>query len=106
MQPVTVTLAGTGTSTPIYMDIRGLGGATLFVKTSGTVNYTIEQTPDNIQTVAASSVTWYNSTDSYAVSATTNLVSNFTFLPYACRLRNNSGAGTSTLTVVPQGQLG
>ena len=106
MRPTSVTKAGTGNSDPIILDAKLGYGLGLRVLVSGTVNYTVNHTFDNLFNVSVAAATWENTGDSSLVAASATADSNYAFVPFAVRVTNNSGAGTTTLTVIPMGQHG
>ena len=100
MRQQIVAIAGTGSSSSIATDLYispfnvGFG-----VVVSGTVNYTVQHTFDNPQTVA--SPTWF---DHPTVAAkTANQDGNYAFPVAAIRVTVNSGSGTATMTVIQAG---
>lgn len=64
---------------------------------SGTVNYTIQYTIDNIQDLDNRNFNWLNSDDSGVVAATTSKSSNFIAIPTAMRFVANSQSGNPTI---------
>lgn len=69
---------------------------------SGTVNYTVQVTMDDPNSytnpVAVPDVTWLNTNDSDAVTATGDVFTNFQFTPTFARILLNSGTGSVTAT--------
>ena len=104
MRPITVAKTGAGSTNPVPMNLFstpfnvGIG-----VVVSGTVNYTVQHTFDNIwaEGYNPSSGTWFNHA-SLATQAS-NQDGNYAFPVTAIRLTVNSGAGTATMTVVQAG---
>jgi hypothetical protein len=92
--------AGTGSSNVLIMDTYinpfnvGFG-----VVVTGTVNYTVQHTFDNPQTVA--SPTWFSHPT--VAAATTSQDGNYAFPVAAIKVLVNSGAGTATMTVIQAG---
>jgi hypothetical protein len=92
--------AGTGSSNVIATDTYispfnvGFG-----VVVTGTVNYTVQHTFDNPQTVA--SPTWFSHPT--VAAQTTSQDGNYAFPVAAIKVLVNSGAGTATLTVIQAG---
>jgi len=106
MRPVTVSVTGAGSSSLVPLDYStNAAKVALGVKVSGTVNSTIQHTFDNIYDPAftAAGATWYSNDDPALVGLTTNVNGNYMFVPRACRILQNSGSGTTTLTVIQQG---
>ena len=101
MCPQVVTKSGTGTTAWIPMDYKqnpfnvGLG-----VVVSGTVNYTIEHTFDEVFDPNVTPTAFAHAT---LASQTANKDGNYAFPIRAIRINNNSGTGTTTLTIL-QGQ--
>lgn len=98
MRPKVVSLTGAGSSAWIPMDYKqspfaiGLG-----VTVSGVVNYTVEHTFDNVFDSTITPVAFPHSTLS---AQTANKDGNYAFPVRAIRITNNSGAGTSTITIL------
>lgn len=101
MRPQVIAKSGTGTTAWIPMDYKqnpfnvGLG-----VVVSGTINYTIEHTFDDVYDTSITPTAFAHST---LASQTTNKDGNYAFPIRAIRINNNSGTGTTTLTIL-QGQ--
>ena len=93
------TRAGNGTTAPL--DIHGRPDISLQVVVTGTVNWTVQQTLDNPQTVT--SPTWFSHPDPNMVSQTVNRQGNYAYVPAAVRVVVNSGAGSATLTIIQSG---
>lgn len=91
---------GVGSSRPIFLDGYALAPTALQVDVSGTVNYTVQQTLDNINDVGFVNVDWVNYPDSALASATATAQGNFGYVPSATRVLLNSGTGTVTYTVL------
>jgi hypothetical protein len=74
---------------------------------SGTVNYTLQQTMDDpnsmFTTIALSAMTWVDSSDVSVVAATATKQTNYLFPPMFARIRINSGTGTVTGTFMQSG---
>jgi hypothetical protein len=73
------------------------------VVVSGTVNYTIQHTLDNILDAAVTPV-WFSHPT--LVSLTANADGNYAFPVRAVQLLINSGTGTATATVLQAGIVG
>lgn len=101
MRPQVISKSGTGTTAWIPMDYKqnpfnvGMG-----IVVNGTVNYTIEHTFDD---VFDSTVTPTAFSHSVLAAKTANADGNYAFPIRAIRINNNSGTGTTTLTIL-QGQ--
>ena len=96
-----------GASLPIVYDIfHDPFNVSLFCVVSGTVNYTVQHTGDDITNKTAASCTWFNHDNADLVNATTNQNDNFAFPVSASRVYLNSGNGTVTLTSIQAGSAG
>lgn len=69
-----------------------------FIKT-GTINYTVQQTNDNVQSKDDRIFNWLNSDDSGVVNATTSKNSNYTTMPMAMRVKINSYSSGAELLI-------
>jgi len=100
MRPITVSKTGTGSTEVVVMDHNinpfnvGMG-----VVVSGTVNYTVQHTFNNV--VAGETPTWFNHPT--LASVATNADGNYAFPVTGIRLTVNSGSGTATLIIVQAG---
>lgn len=95
---VTVGTNGVGGSRPIFLDqfVSGLVAIQTDV-TSGTANYTVQQTVDSINTVGAANAVWFD--HPVIAAATASAQSNYAYAPQFTRLKINSGTGTVRYTV-------
>jgi hypothetical protein len=95
---------GVASSRWMRMDDYAMASIGLQCVTSGTVNYTVQQTfqdPDSpTDPVAPYLVYWSNSADSAAVGATGPIVSSFSTAPLWAKVTLNSGSGTVTTNMV------
>lgn len=91
---------GVGSSRPIGLNVWGDAPTSLQVDVSGTVNFTVQQTLDDIDAVGAVNVNWVDHPDSALASATSTAQGNYAYLPLWVRLKINSGTGTAALTVL------
>lgn len=109
MRPITYTLSdasgGAKQSPALVLDMHGRPEVSLQVVVTGTVNWTVQQTLDNIfdSTITP---TWFDHPDSNMVAQTVNRQGNYAYIPRACRLVLSSGSGSAKLTVVQAGILG
>lgn len=107
MRPVTQTVTGVGVSAPIpwdnYISPFNIGFG---VKVTGTVNYTVQHTFDDVQAngYTPASGTWYNHPD--VAAQTANADGNYAFPVTAIRLNVASGSGSATLTAIQAGIVG
>lgn len=102
MRQIVLSQTGAGTSATAPLDIHGRPDVSLQVKVTGTVNYTVQQTLDNVfdSTITP---TWFDHPDSNLVAATANKQGNYAFVPSGVRVVVNSGTGTAQLTIVQSG---
>lgn len=104
MKPITVSQTGAGSTGTIPLNVNvnpfNIGIA---VVVSGTVNYTVQYTFDNVwsPTYNPATGTWFNHASLDA--QTTNQTGNFAFPVAAIRLTVNSGPDTATMTVIQAG---
>ncbi len=104
MRPITVSQTAAGSTNPIPMLLFvtpfnvGIG-----VKVTGTVNYTVQHTFDDVWAsgYSAASGTWFNHASLAAQTA--NNDGNYAFPVTAIRLTVNSGSGTATMTLIQAG---
>lgn len=96
---VTVGTDGVAVSRPVFMDNFAFAPVGLQVDVTGTVNYTVQSTMDDILSVGIANATWLDSTDSAVVGATATKSSTFIYIPQAIRAKLNSGTGSITMTV-------
>jgi hypothetical protein len=100
MRQQVITKTGTGSSpviaTNTYISPFNVGFG---VVVTGTVNYTVQHTFDNPQTVA--SPTWFSHPT--VAAATTSQDGNYAFPVAAIKILVNSGAGTATMTLIQAG---
>lgn len=76
---------------------RNTGIVGVFTNVTGTINYTIQDTSDNIQTLVRSSINWVNNDDITLVNATTSLKGNYFATVIATRLVVNSYSSGATI---------
>ena len=96
---------GAVNSTVAVLDYYGWPEVSLQAVVTGTANYTVQQTLDN---VLDSTVTpkWFSCTDSTFVASASNAQGATTFLPAAMRMVQNNGSGSVTLTIMQVGIVG
>lgn len=95
----TIGTDGVAVSRPVFMDGFAFAPVGLQVDATGTVDYTVQSTMDDVLSVGIASVTWLNSTDSGVVGATATKSSTFTYIPQAIRVKLNSGTGSIAMTI-------
>lgn len=104
MRPIVLAKKGSGSSTLGVLDHYqtpfnvGIG-----VVVSGTVNYTIQHTFDDVFDSAVTP-TWFNHPT--LVTQTANADGNYAFPVRAVKVLVNSGSGTATATVIQAGMPG
>lgn len=105
MRQIVVTLsdasAGAKTSPTLPLDIHGRPDVSLQVVVTGTVNWTVQQTLDNPQTVT--SPTWFDHPDTNMVAQTVGRQGNYAYVPAATRIVLNSGSGSVVYTIIQSG---
>jgi hypothetical protein len=104
MKPITVsqTAAGSTGTIPLNVNVNPFNIG-IAVVVSGTVNYTVQYTFDNVwsATYNSATATWF---DHASLGAqTTSQTGNFAFPVAGMRLTVNSGSGTATMTVIQAG---
>ncbi len=100
---VTVGTNGVASSRPIFLDTFAPAPTSLQVVVSGTVNYTVQQSLDDPNTIVGgyAAVTWLNHPDTVnLVNATASAQGNYAYLPRIMRVLLNSGTGSVTLTEI------
>jgi hypothetical protein len=105
MRQIVLTQTGTGTTAVAPLDIHGRPEISLQVVVEGTVNYTVQQTLDNVFNPAITPV-WFPHPDINLVSQAANRQGNYAYVPAAVRLVVNSGSGSARLTIVQAGITG
>ena len=87
----------------VRMDSWAFPQTAIQVNATGVVNWTLQTTMDDpndpFNPVAVSAVTWLNTNDTDAVSATGDVFTNFDWTPTWVRILLNSGAGSVTATI-------
>lgn len=103
---VTVGTNQIASSRPIFLDTFAPAPTAIQVSVSGTVNYTVQQSLDDPNTLTGGypAVTWLNHPDAVLVAATGSAQGNYAYLPRIVRVTLNTesaGAGNSiTMTVI------
>lgn len=105
MRQIVLSQTGAGTTQVAPLDIHGRPEISLQVAVSGTVNYTVQQTLDNVFDPAVTP-TWFDHPDTNLVAQTVNRQGNYAYVPAAVRLVVNSGSGTARLTIIQAGITG
>ena len=104
MRATAVSITGTGSSAVVPMD-RYLNpfSVGLGVTVTGTVNYTVQHTFDDIFDSTVTPV-WFN--HPVLLNQIANLDGNYAFPVRAIKVVNNSGSGTTKLTILQAGAAG
>lgn len=102
MRQIVRSQTGVGTTAPAPLDIHGRPDISLQVVVTGTVNYTVQQTLDNVFDTAITP-TWFDHPDTNLVAQTVNRQGNYAYVPAAVRLVVASGSGTARLTILQSG---
>lgn len=102
MRQIVVSQTGAGTGATMPLDIHGRPEISLQVAVTGTVNYTVQQTLDNVFDPNVTA-TWFDHPDTNMVAQTVGRQGNYAFVPAATRIVVNSGSGTVRYTVVQAG---
>lgn len=101
MRPTTTAKTGSGSTAWVPLDThKNPFNVSLAVVVSGTVNYTVELTYDNIQDSAVTPTAFAHGT---LAAQTANATGTITAPVRAIRLTVNSGSGTATLTIQQAG---
>ena len=106
---VTIGTNGVGGSPWVMLDPWALPAVAVQLNVSGTVNYTLQQSLDDpndpTNPTTAASMTWIDSADTEVVAATTAQQTNYAFTPRYVRVLLNSGAGSTTATIIQSGSV-
>lgn len=104
MRPVVVSKTGTGSSSVVPLDhYQSPFNVGFGVVVSGTVNYTVQHTFDDIFDASVTPV-WFSHPTIASLAA--NADGNYAFPVRAVKVLVNSGAGTATMTVIQAGMPG
>lgn len=104
MRPIVVSKTGAGSSSAVPMDhYQSPFNVGFGVVVSGTVNYTVQHTFDDVQNANVTPV-WFSHPTVAGLAV--NADGNYAFPVTAIKLLVNSGAGTATLTLVQAGMPG
>ncbi len=97
---VTVGTSAIAASRPIYCDNFSFPQIALQVTVSGTVNFTVQQSLDDPNSVGLANVNWVSHPDTALVAATATAQGNYAYAPRVTRILLNSGSGAVTYTVI------
>jgi hypothetical protein len=92
--------SGVGSSRPIWLDRFANAPTALEVDATGTVNYTVQQSLNDPNSVGFTSVNWVNHPDTNLVAATGTVQGNYAYVPTITRIVLNSGSGSVKYTVL------
>lgn len=106
MRQIVVTLSdasgGAKTSQTLPLDIHGRPDISLQVAVTGTADWTVQQTVDNVFDTSITPV-WFDHPDTNMVAQTVNRQGNYAYVPSATRIVLNSGNGSVRYTVLQSG---
>lgn len=102
---LTVGTNGIASSAPLPLDKYARPQISIQVDVSGTVNYTVQQTDDDIFDPTAT-INWFDCSDPNVVGQTAGAQGFLTNVPSALRLLINSGTGTAVITIIQPGIIG
>ncbi len=108
MRPQVVTLSdasGGAKNVVIPIDYMARPQVSLQVDVTGTANWTVQQTLDNVFDIAAGSVTWLDHPDTNMVAQTVDRQGNYAYTPFAVKLILNSGDGSAKITIIQPGTI-
>jgi len=104
MRAITITKTGAGSSSVAPLDTyRNPFNVGLGIVVSGTVNYTIQHTFDDIYNSSITPV-WFSHPT--LLNLTVNADGNYAFPVRAVKILVNSGAGSATATIIQAGMPG
>jgi len=108
MRPIVQTLSdasGGAKNVVIPIDYMARPQVSLQVAVTGTANWTIQQTLDNVFNVASGDVVWLDHPDPNMVAQTVNRQGNYAYTPFAVKFVLNSGSGSAKITVIQPGTM-
>jgi hypothetical protein len=104
MRPITISKTGTGSSSMAVLDhYQSPFNVSVGVVVSGTVNYTIQHTFDNVLAEGVTPV-WFSHPT--LASQAANADGNYAFPVRAIKVLVNSGTGSATATIIQAGLPG
>lgn len=104
MRPTRYVKSTAGNGDPIVLDIYDRSQVSLQVDVTGTIEYTVQQTMDNVFD-ASITPTWTNHPDPSFVNAITDQAGGWPYTPFAVRLVIDSVAGGSAAMTVLSGSF-
>lgn len=102
---VTVGTNGVASSAPIMLDNFAPAPTSIQVTAHGTVNFTVQQTLDDLNVVGYVNATWLNHPDATLVGASSSVQGNYAYIPQFVQLVLNSesaGAGNFAVMTIIQ----
>jgi hypothetical protein len=104
MRPIVISKTGTGSSSIVPLDhYQSPFNVGIGVVVSGTVNYTIQHTYDDVQNSSVTPVWFDNAT---IANKAANFDGGYTLPVRAVKILVNSGTGTATATIIQAGMPG
>lgn len=103
MRPVTLTVSGSPAASGVYaVDIHREGGIAMGAKVTGTITFQVQHTFDDVFAPGfdPSTATWYNH---LTLTGSSNVDSNYAYLPRGIRVTTSAGTGSVALTIVQMG---
>jgi hypothetical protein len=101
MRPTTISQTGSGESNWVPLDTyKNPFNVSLAVVVTGTVNYTVQHTLDNVQDAAVTPTAFDHE---YLTGLAASQDGNYAFPVRAVRIKVNSGSGTAALTIQQAG---
>lgn len=99
MRPITETVSGVGTTPALPMDFRSQNFNIGFgCEVTGTVTYSVQHTFDDVYSIPAGSLVWFN--HEFVNGVTTNMDGNYAFPIRAMRLNVTAGTGSVTINIL------
>ena len=108
MRPITYTLSdasGGAKSIVIPIDYMARPQVSLQVDVTGTANWTIQQTLDNVFDPNVTPL-YMDHPDSNMVAQTVDRQGNYGYTPFAIKFILNSGSGSARISVIQTGTMG
>ncbi len=99
MRPITETVTGVGATPAIPMDFRAqVFNVGFGCEVTGTVTYSVQHTFDDVYSIPAGSLVWFN--NNTVVGASTSMDGNYAFPIRAMRLNVTAGTGSVTINIL------
>lgn len=97
---LTIGTNGVASSRPIRFDEFAFPQISLQATVTGTANFTVQQTVQDMAAVGYTSISWVDHPDADFVAATATAQANYAYLPSWARITLNSGTGSVNLTAI------